>query len=91
MRISHVSCFNYADTGMPEAMEEDDLESTTQEAMALLKDEQARAGGNGIYLESQYTALVAVQRLWIRLTSLNIFVDCILKGCLNHFSRLHIY
>jgi len=37
---------------MPEAMEEDDLESTTQEAMALLKDEQARAGGNGIYLGS---------------------------------------
>jgi len=37
---------------MPEAMEEDDLESTTHEAMALLKDEQARAGGNGIYLGS---------------------------------------
>ncbi len=27
-----------------------------------------------IYLESQYTALVAVQRLWIRLTSLKVKV-----------------
>jgi len=44
-----------------------------------------------IYLESQYTALVAVQRLWIRLTSLNIFVDCILKRLFKSFlSITHI-
>ena len=44
-----------------------------------------------IYLESQYTALVAVQRLWIRLTSLNIFVDCIEKVVFKSFlSITHI-